>query len=198
MAYVRTEAASQKLDVAPTRGPLSSPGDFWLVFVEIQSILVVFPQQRKLMGSSAQISSGAGRRRRFRKVPEGSGKFRKVMRKVPEGSGRFRCVLVQVLEASSGRFRKVLAAGGWRVLVQVPEAGSGEGSGSFRRVRAGSESRASSGRFRDGLVQVPEGSGKFRSVGLRWQVQRFWKEGSGTFRKVPESQGPGTGSGGFC
>ena len=81
----------------------------------------IFPQQRKLMGSSAQISSGvcrcgsqeqvpeegSGRFRRvpvcagvgfggrFRKVPEGSGvcwcRFR---RQVPEGSGKSRCVVV--------------------------------------------------------------------------------------------------------
>ena len=50
----------------------------------INQLLIFFPQQRKLMGSSAQIApvcAGAGRRSWFR-------------RKVPEGFGGFRCVLV--------------------------------------------------------------------------------------------------------
>ena len=42
--------------------------------------------------------AGVGSGGRFRKVPEGSGRFRKVgsgrSRKVPEGSGEFRRVLV--------------------------------------------------------------------------------------------------------
>ena len=43
-----------------------------------------FPQQRKLMGSSAQIRSGVCRRGSQEQVPEeGSGRFRKV----PESSG---------------------------------------------------------------------------------------------------------------
>ena len=73
-----------------------------------------FPQQRKLMGSSAQLSSGVCRC----------------------GS--------QHLPKSSRGF--------WRVLVQVLEAGSGEGSGRFRCLRAGSEIR-----FR----KVSESSGRF-------------------------------------
>ena len=92
-------------------------GDF--DFLE-QTYLV--PQQRKLMGSSAQISSGvcrcgsqeqvpeegSGRFRRVpessgvcwcrfrRQVPEGSGfvKWCKFRRQVPEGSGEFRCKMV--------------------------------------------------------------------------------------------------------
>ena len=54
-------------------------------------------QQRKLMGSSAQISSGVCRCGSQEQVPEeGSGRFRRVpvCAKVPEGSGGFRCVLV--------------------------------------------------------------------------------------------------------
>ena len=57
-----------------------------------------FPQQRKLMGSSAQISSGVCRCGPQGQVPEGSGRFRRVpacagvssrgrSRKVPESSG---------------------------------------------------------------------------------------------------------------
>ena len=66
-------------------------------------ITTFFPQQRKLMGSSAQISSGVCRCGSQEQVPEkGSGRFRKVpvccwyrlRRQVPEGSGEFRCVLV--------------------------------------------------------------------------------------------------------
>ena len=80
-----------------------------------------FPQQRELMGSSAQISSGVCRcgsqepvpeegSGRFRRVPEcvgvgSGGGFRKVPessfvkwcqfpRQVPEGSGEFRCKTV--------------------------------------------------------------------------------------------------------
>ena len=48
-----------------------------------------FSQQRKLLGSSAQISSGVCRCRSQEQVPEqGSGRFRKV----PEGSRKFRSV----------------------------------------------------------------------------------------------------------
>ena len=81
----------------------------------------IIPQQRKLMGSSAQISSGVCRcgsqeqvpeegSGRFRRVPEcagvgSGGGFRKVLessfvkwykfrRQVPEGSGEFRCKMV--------------------------------------------------------------------------------------------------------
>ena len=55
------------------------------------TLWALFPQQRKLMGSSAQISSGVCRCGSEEQVPEeGSGRFRKV----PEGSGEFRRVLV--------------------------------------------------------------------------------------------------------
>ena len=81
--------------------------------------------------------AGAGRRSRFR-------------RKVPEGSGRFRRVPACAGVGSGGRFRKVPK--GWfrKVL---------EGSGGFRRVpaRVGVGSR---GRVR----KVPEGSEEFRRV----------------------------------
>ena len=55
-------------------------------------ILIIFiPQQRKLMGSSAQISSGVCRCGSQEQVPEeGSGR----VRKVAEGSEEFRRVLV--------------------------------------------------------------------------------------------------------
>ena len=111
---------------------------------------LIFPQQRKLMGSSAQISSGVRRcgsqdqvpeegSGRFRKVPEGSGvkwcRFRRRVpessggkwfrRQVPEDFGRFRRMLAQVQEVSSGRFRKVGSGRSRKVL---------EGSGELRRV----------------------------------------------------------------
>ena len=76
-----------------------------------------FPQQRKLMGSSAQISSGVCRRGSQEQVPE-------------EGSGRFRRVPACAGVGSGGRFRKVPESSGvcWcRFRRQVPE-----GSGEFR------------------------------------------------------------------
>ena len=42
-------------------------------------IALIFPQQRKLMGSSAQISSGVCRCGSQEQVPEGSGEFRSVL-----------------------------------------------------------------------------------------------------------------------
>ena len=130
----------------------------------------IIPQQRKLMGSSAQTGSGvcrcgwqaqvpegsgagpgAGCRRRFQKVPEGSGGFRcragsgcmcrfqKVpegfgrFRKVPEGSGRFRKVpvqgQVQIAGAGSGRSRRVV-----EVPVQGQVQVAGAGPRRFRKV----------------------------------------------------------------
>ena len=70
----------------------------------IHVFVFIFPQQRQLMGSSAQIASvcaGAGRRSRFRrKVPESSGVCRcRFRRKVPE-------------EGSGGRFRRVPVCAG--------------------------------------------------------------------------------------
>ena len=103
------------------------------------------PQQRELMGSSAQISSGVRRC-----VSQAQ---------VPEGSARSRRVLVQVLE-------KVPEAGsGGRFPRQVPE-GSGrkvlEGSSKFRSVGGGGRCKGS-GRFGEvpesvkGQAQVLEG-----------------------------------------
>ena len=56
---------------------------------------IVFPQQRKLMGSSAQISSGVCRCGSQEQVPErGSGRFRRVPACAGVGcGGRFRGVL---------------------------------------------------------------------------------------------------------
>ena len=56
--------------------------------------LDLFPQQRKLMGSSAQISSGVCRCGSQEQVPE-------------EGSGRFQRVSVCAGVSFGGRFRKV-------------------------------------------------------------------------------------------
>ena len=56
--------------------------------------LIIFPQQRKLKGSSAQTSSGVFRCGSQEQVPEaGSGRFRRVP-VCAGGSGEFRCVLV--------------------------------------------------------------------------------------------------------
>ena len=113
------------------------------------------PQQRKLMGSSAQIRSGVCRCGSQEQVPEeGSGRLWRVpvcagvgsgggVWKVPEGSGvcwsRFR----RQIPEGSGEFRCK--------MVKVPEASSG-GLGRFRRVP---ESVGSGGRVR----KVPESSG---------------------------------------
>ena len=113
------------------------------------------------------VCAGAGRKRRFQKVPE--------------GSARFRCVLVQVPEASSGRFRVPKGSGGfWRVLVQVPEAGAGSGGRFWRQVPD------IFGRCR----RVSEGAGGFQKVPECWQAQRFRKvwgglEGSGEQNNAP-------------
>ena len=82
------------------------------------SPLFIIPQQRKLMGSSAQISSGVCRCGPQEQVPEeGSGRFRKV----PEG---FRRVPACAGAGSGGKFRKVPESSGvkWcRFRRQVPE-----------------------------------------------------------------------------
>ena len=69
----------------------------------------VFPQQRKLTGSSAQISSGVCRCGSEEQVPdEGSRRFRRVPGCAGVGSGgRFRRVPVCAGVGSRGRFRKV-------------------------------------------------------------------------------------------
>ena len=130
---------------APGGLVFSGRGQKPLVFVRPK----FFPQQRKLMGSSAQISSGVRRRGSKERVPEeGSRRFRRVpgcagvgsggrFRKVPEGSGGFRCRFRKVLEGSGMcwcRFRLSPVPEGSRgfrcVLVSVPDATSGR----FRKV----------------------------------------------------------------
>ena len=77
----------------------------------------LIPQQRKLMGSSAQISSGVCLCRSQEQVPE-------------EGSGRFRRVPACAGVGSGGKFRKVPESSGVKwcgFRRQVPE-----GSGEFR------------------------------------------------------------------
>ena len=108
---------------------------FYIVY--FRQCLVCFmsffvPQQRKLLGSSAQISSGVCRCGSQEQVPE-------------EGSGRFRRVPAYAGVGSGGRFRK------------VPERQVPDGSGRFRRVPvyAGVGSGGKLGRFR----KVPESSG---------------------------------------
>ena len=128
-----------------------------------------FPQQRKLLGSSAQISSGVRRSGSQEQVPkEGCGRFRRVplcagvgsrgkFRKVPEGSGVCWC------GEGCGGFRRVpVRAGvgsGGKLRRQVPEASSG---GKFWR-------------------QVPECSREFGCV-LVYKFRRQSSEGSGEFR----------------
>ena len=81
------------------------------------------------MGSSAQFSSGVRRCGSQAQVPEGSGGFCKV----PV------CVLVQVPEAGSGKFRKVLE--GSRKFRSVGGDGRCKGSGRFGEVLEGFASR---------------------------------------------------------
>ena len=86
--------------------------------------LILFPQQRKLMGSSYQISSGVCRCGSQEQVPE-------------RGSGRFRRVPVCADVGSRGRFRRVLESSG--EFRRVPGS-SGAGVGSGGRVRKVPES----------------------------------------------------------
>ena len=84
-----------------------------------------FPQQRKLMGSSAQIGSGVCRCGSQEQVPEeGSRRFWRVpgcagvgsggrFRKVPEGSGVCWCRFRMQLTEGSGKFPRV-----WFVTLQ--------------------------------------------------------------------------------
>ena len=129
----------------------------------LYTVFKLFPQQRKLMGSSAQISSGVCRCGSQEQVPEeGSGRFRRVpacagagvgsgggFRKVPESSDVKQC-----------KFRRVPAYAG---------VGSGVPEGSERLV--------------------PEGLGRFRRVlessGACWcRFRRQGSEGSEEFRHV--------------
>ena len=111
----------------------------------VRMLFFFFPQQRKLMGSSAQISSGVCRCGSQEQVPEeGSGRFRRVpacvgagvgsgggFRKVPESSDvkqcKFRRVPAYAGVGCGGKFRKVPK--GWFRKVS-------EGSGGFWRVPA--------------------------------------------------------------
>ena len=122
--------------------------------VGLSGPFIFFPQQRKLKGSSAQISPGVFRCGSQEQVPEaGSGRFRRVPVCADVGSGgRFRRVPVcaggsessgvcwcrfggkcRKNPESSGvcycRFRRQLPEGSgelWCVLLYVPDAGSGE------------------------------------------------------------------------
>ena len=104
-----------------------------------------FPQQRKLMGSSAQISSGVCRCGSEEQVPEeGFRKFRRVPACAGVGSGgrlwRVAVCAGVASEAGSGRFRRVpVCAGvGSGRFGRVPVcAGVGSG-GNFRKVPEGS------------------------------------------------------------
>ena len=133
------------------------------------------------------------------RVPEGSGGFREVPEGYTEGYGRFRSVLVQVPEASSGRFGKVLAASEGRFRRQGSNVrlcrfrGSGsrfpEGFGKFRKVPvcAGASSGGRFCRVSEGAGgRVPENSGGCKGSGRFGEVLG----GSGRFWRVPESQGP--------
>ena len=108
-------------------------------FKEWVSFFSFFPQQRKLMGSSAQISSGVCRCGSQEQVPE-------------EGSGRFRRVPACAGVGSGGKFRKVPEC--WCSFRRVPAC-----AGRFRKVPEGSG--VCWCRFRR---QVPEGSGRSRCV----------------------------------
>ena len=162
----------------------------------------IIPQQRKLMGSSAQTGSGVCRCGWQAQVPEGSGAgpgagCRRRFQKVPEGSGGFRC------RAGSGcmcRFQK------------VPE-GSGTGPGAncrrrFRKVPEGCRGFRCRAKCRL-QEQVPEGSARFRRRGGLGaeprQVQQGFREVSGEglealvqshvkFNRVPEKVLGGLGA----
>ena len=139
--------------------------------------LRLFPQQRKLLGSSAQISSGVCRCGSQEQVPE-------------EGSGRFRRVPAYAGVGSGGRFRKVPKGGFRKVL---------EGSGRFRRVPvcAGVASRSRFRKVPESSAikwcwfqrQVPDGSGRFRRVPVYAGVGSGGKLGK--FRRVPVCAGVG-------
>ena len=135
---------------------------------------IIFPQQRKLMGSSAQISSGVCRCGSQKQVPEAiSARFRKVPVCAGVGSGdRFRRQ-VPVPEAGSGRFRKVpvcAGVGSGGRFGKVPVCGGVGSGGRFRKVPM---CAAGGGKFR----KVPEGSGV-----CWWRFRMQLSEGSGGFR----------------
>ena len=94
---------------ATTTGGRPKAGTFELAVLQPKVfclIFIIFPQQRKLMGSSAQISTGVRRCGSQEQVPEeGSGRFRKV----PESSGVCWCRFRSRVPEGSGRFRRMLA-----------------------------------------------------------------------------------------
>ena len=117
------------------------------------------------------VCCGAGSRGKFRTGPQSSGEcWCRFRRQVPDGSAKFRWVLVQVPEAGSGRFRKVLAAR------QVPE-GSGE---RWCRLR---------GRFRKVPVSAGAGSGGKLWRQVRKVLTRAYAGSGCRFRRVAESSG---------
>ena len=137
-------------------------------------LICFFPQQRELMGSSAQVSSGVCRRGSQEQVPEeGSGKFPVCagvssgggLPKVPECSGVCWCRFRKQVPESSG----VCWCRFWR---HIPE--SSGGSGRFRRVSEGSGVCWCTGGGSGGLRRVPARA----VVGSRGRVP-----------KVPESSG---------
>ena len=135
-----------------------------LLLLGIPPKLIFFPQQRTLMGSSAQISSGVCRRGSQEQVPE-------------EGSGRFQRVPVCAGVGSGGRFRKVPASSG--VCYCRFRSYGVAGSGRFRRVP---------------VCWVPEFQKVAESSGACWcMLRRQASEGSGGFRRVPACAGVGTG-----
>ena len=90
---------AQPTNMDKNDGKLPCPNTPTNFTISLACVPVFLPQQRKLMGSSAQISSGVCRCGSQEQVPEeGSGRFRKVpacagvgsgggFRKVPESSG---------------------------------------------------------------------------------------------------------------
>ena len=105
---------------------------FWIPMDSLWDFfLYLFPQQRKLLGSSAQISSGVCRCGSQEQVPEeGSGRFRRFPAYAGVGSrGRFRKVPERQVPEGSGRFRRVLVYAGVGSERWVPE-----GLGRFRKV----------------------------------------------------------------
>ena len=140
--------------------------------LKVLGVALLFPQQQKVMGSSAQISCGVCRCGSQEQVPEeGSGRFRRVpayagvgsggrFGKVPESSGVKWC---RFRKQVPGRFRKISEGSG--------DAGVGSGGG-FRKVPKGW--------FR----KVLEGSGGFRRV-----LARVGVGSGGRVQKVPESSG---------
>ena len=111
------------------------------VFLHVQFVCVLFPQQRKLMGSSAQNSSGmhwCRRRVRFNEVPEKVPKVpEKVWEALVQSQVRFNRVPEKVPEKVWRRLRRRF----WESLVQGQVRFNGfqrsEGSGEGCREGSG-------------------------------------------------------------